>query len=298
MAAMIDGERALEVDVDIKAGAREAGRVRAGLELEDPAIQLDGVIVLDRACVLEAADALEVPTRGRRTPGGRGVCGGVRKTRIVAWEKAVEHALGLGEGARLDEAQFGHEAILEGAEEALNPAFALRRLGGDPADAEIPEGPADLGLARGAAELLLHGEREAGIGAKDALTIGVDSAGEPIAAGDVAQEQEVTVGILFRTEHTAEHLSSRIVDRAVEDEAGTAVLEPGVLAPVHLDEEARLRHALPPAAVWGRSARARTGDTGVPQEALDSGAGERQVLALGEELREVAIVAAPVGGPR
>ena len=298
LAAMIHGKRAIEVSVDIKAGASEAARVRAGLELEDPAIELDGVIILDRAWVLEAADALEVPPRGRRTPRWLGVRGGVGEARIVAREKAVEHALGRGEGARLGEAQLDHEAILEGAEEALNPTLALRRLGGDPADAEFPEGPADLGLARGAAELVLHGERESGIRAKDALAIGVDGAGEPIAAGEVAQEQEVALGLLFRTKHAAEYLSCRIVDRTVEDEAGTAVLEPGVLAAVHLDEEARLRHALPPTAVRGRPARARTGDTGVPQEALDGGPGELQVLTLAKELREVAIVAAPVGGPR
>ena len=59
MAAMIDGERAIEVRVDVDAGAGVAAPIRARVELDEPAGELDGVVVADRARILEAADAVE-----------------------------------------------------------------------------------------------------------------------------------------------------------------------------------------------------------------------------------------------
>ena len=155
VAAIGDGDGAVQMGVDVDVQPGIAAAARAGMQLEEAAIELDGVVVLDGPVVLEAADAIEVRARRRRAPGRRGVRGRLGKARIVAGEKPVEDLLGLGERAGLGEAQFNHQAILKGAEEALDAAFGLRRVSGDPADAEFPEGPADLGLARGSAELLL-----------------------------------------------------------------------------------------------------------------------------------------------
>ncbi len=108
-------------EVDAQAGI--AAAAWAGSELEKAPIELDGVIVLDRAPVLEATDRVEVCRSGGGPPGGRSVRGGVGEAGIVAGEKPGEHAGGLGERAGLREAEFDHEAILEGAEEALNPTL-------------------------------------------------------------------------------------------------------------------------------------------------------------------------------
>ena len=114
--------------------------------------------------------------------------------------------------------------------------------------------------------------------------------------GEVAQEEEVAVGILFGAEDAPEHLPRRIVDRAVQHQARAAVLEPRMLTAVHLDEEARLRHALTATPMPGWAPFPGTAEAGLTQAALDGGPGEVEVLAFGEELGEMAIVTARVGG--
>ncbi len=46
-------------------------------------------------------------------------------------------------------------------------------MSADPGDAEFVERPSDLSLPGDAAELVVEGERRVGIGAKDAMAIGV-----------------------------------------------------------------------------------------------------------------------------
>jgi hypothetical protein len=296
VAAIIDSERAIQIGVDVDARAGVTASAWAGEELEEAPIERHCVIVLDGALVFEGANAVEVRARRRRLPRRLGVRGGLGEAGIVARKKSVEHALGLGERAGLGEAEFDHQAVLEGTEEALDAPFGLGRMGPDPADAELTEGPADLGLAGDAAELLLQGEREAGIRAKDAMAIGVDRAGEAIASGEAAEEEEVAVGILLRAEDAVEDLAGRIIDRAVQDEAGAPVLEPGVVAAVHLDQEARLWHALSPAAMPGWAPLTGAADTGRAEAPLDGGAREMEILAFRQELGEMAIVTPRVGG--
>ncbi len=60
---------------------------------------------------------------GAGMPRRLGVRGGLSEARIVAREKPIEHALGLGERARLSEAEFDDEPILKGAKETLDAAF-------------------------------------------------------------------------------------------------------------------------------------------------------------------------------
>lgn len=83
--------------VDVHAEAGVAATAGAGAQLEEAAIQLHGVVVLDGTLVLKAADAGEI--RRGRPPRGVRMRRGLRETRIVAWEKPVDHALGLGQRA-------------------------------------------------------------------------------------------------------------------------------------------------------------------------------------------------------
>jgi hypothetical protein len=141
---MINGERAIELGVDVDAGAGVAAPIRARVELDEPAGELDGVVMADRARILEAADAVEHWARRRGAPRGRGVRGGLREARIVAREESVEHALRLLLRAGLRQAQFHHEPILERAKEAFNPPLRLGRPGPDPADAQVLHGTPHL----------------------------------------------------------------------------------------------------------------------------------------------------------
>ena len=109
---------------------------------------------------------------------------------------------------------------------------------------------------------------------EDPVAISVRRDGEAMPLGEATEQEEVAVGLLLVAKDASEHFTGGVIDRAVEDKAGAAVLEPGMLTAIHLDEEAGLWHALPPAAVLGRSARARTAEAGFTQEALDGGPGE------------------------
>ena len=57
-ASVVNGKGAIEVGVDIDAGSGVAASTGPRLELEEAPIELHGVIVLDGALVLEAADAV------------------------------------------------------------------------------------------------------------------------------------------------------------------------------------------------------------------------------------------------
>ena len=298
LAAVVDRERAIEVGVDLDAGSGVAASTGPGPELEETAVDLDGVVVLDGALVLEAADAVEVTLGRSRPPSGFEVRRGLREAGIVAREKPVEHALGLRQGARLGEAELDDQAILEGAEEPLDSSLRLWGMRTDPTDAEFLKGAPDLGGRGPALELLGQCERGAGIAVEDPMTVGVRRRGEAIAADELAEEQEVAVSILFQAEDAAEDLARRVIDGRVEDQTRPAIFEPGVVAAVHLDEETSLRHAVPAAAMAGRAAGAGAADALGAEQPLHGGTGEPQALALPEQVGEVVIVRAGIGGAR
>lgn len=262
--------------------------------MEEASVELDGVIVLDRALVFEAADALEVPSRRGGSPGRRGVRRGPGEARIVAWEKSVHDALGLHESARMGQAELDDEAILEGAKEPFDPSLGLRRVRGDPPNAEFLERAPDLGGFRRALELLGQGERGARIAVKDAMAIGVSRGGKTIAPDQMAEQEEVALGIFLSPKDAPEDAAGRIVDRRVEHEAGAAVFEPGMVAAIHLDEEARLGHAVTAAAMpWGTTC-AGTADAGLAEEPADGGTGQGQSFVLLQQLGEMVIIRAGI----
>ncbi len=296
VASIPDGEGAIEMGVEVHAQPGEAAAAWAGRELDEAPGQLERVIVLDRAAVLETADLVEVGSGRGASPRGLRMCGGLGEADIVAREKPSKGAGCCGEGGDLGKAEFDHKAILEGAEEAFNPTLRLRGVGPDPLDAQVAERPPDLGLARGSAELFVEGKWSAGIRTKDAMAIGVHGGGKPIAAEELPEEEKVAMRIFLEAEDRAQHTPRRVINGGEEDEAGAAVLEPGMMTAIELDKEARLRHALPPAAMARGAAGAGTANAGLPQQAVDRRAGEVNVLAFCQELGQVAIIAAPVAG--
>ena len=282
--------------VDVHAGPRVAPSARAGTDVEEAPVELDGVVVLDGALVLEGAHAIEIRARGGGPPRRRGVRRGSGEARIVAWEKSVEDALGLRQRPRVGEAELEDKAILERAEEPLDPTLRLGRSGRNPTNAELLERPPDLGGLGRPLQLLGQGQRGAGIAVKDPMAIGVGGGGEAIAPDQVAEQEEVALGIFLITKHAPEHLAGCIVNRRVEDEAGAAIFEPGMVAAIHLDEKARLRHAVAAAAMpWG-TAGTGTADPGLTEEPANRRAGQAQSFALPQQLGEMVIIRAGIAG--
>ena len=217
--------------------------------MEEGAAELHCVVMRDGAPILEAADAHEV---GRRLPpGGLRHGRGVGEAGIVAGAEAVKDALGIGEGPRLREAEFDDQAILEGAKEPFYAAFALRRGRGDPTDPEFLEHPPDLGRGEVAFELLRQALGGPGIAMKDAVPIRIGGGRQPIPADEMAQHQEIAVRIFLGAKDAGKDFAGGIIKGDVEDEARAAVLEPGMMAAVHLDEQAGLRHPLAATAMAG-----------------------------------------------
>ena len=297
LSAIRDGEGAIQMGVEVDAQAGIAPAAGARSELEETPIKLNGVIVLDGAAILEAADGVEIGARGSGSPGRRGMRGGLSEARIVAQEKPGEHPGGLREGAGVGEAEFDHKAVLKGAEEALDPPLRLWRVSPDPRDAQLAERAPDLGLAWHTAELLVKGERGTGIRAKDAMAIGVHGRRETIAADELSKQEEVAVRILLETEDGPQHPARGVIDGGKEDEAGAAILEPGMMTAIELDEEPRLRHPVPASAMAWKATGAGTADARRAEQAMHGGAGEVDAFALGQELGQMAIIAALVAGP-
>ncbi len=292
LAPVVDGERAVEEGVDIDTRASVAAPAGAGMDLEEGSVELHRVVVRDGAPVFEGADARKVWWRG--APRGLGCRRGMSEARVVAWAEAVKDALRLGEGPRLREAEFDDQAILEGAKEPFHASLALRRGGGDPADPEFLERAADLSRGDVALQLLGQALWGPGIAMKDAMAIGVGGCRQAIAADELAQQEEIAVCILLGAKDARHDVARGIVDGREEDEARAAILEPGMVAAVHLDEEPGLGHALAPASMFRRSPGAWTPDARLAQHALDGGTGQDEALVLPEELGEVMIVCAGV----
>ncbi len=165
-------------------------------------------------------------------------------------------------------------------------------MGGDPVDAQLMQGAADLGQwARVAPELLVEREGPgAGLIGDDAVPIAIEGDGDPAGADQLTQHHEVAGGLFLRPEDRGGDLVGGIVDGAVEHEARPAPFEPIVVAAVPLEEQAGLRHALAPTTEPAAVARPRAGEAGRPEPTVDRGPRDGQAVGLSEVLGEVGVV--------
>lgn len=104
------------------------------------------------------------------------------------------------------------------------------------------------------------------------------------------------MGVFLQAEDAAEDPPGGVIDRCVEDQARAAVLEPGVMATVHLDEEAGLGHALAAAAVTRGAALTGAADSGGAEESLHGAARDAQALPLDEHLGEMVVIHVGIAG--
>ncbi len=292
-----DGERAIEPLVDVHAGFGVTGPVGIGEDLEGAFLQGDGVVVGDSPPVLEAKDGVGIEAAGPGAIGGLALRRGPGEAGIVAGEEGGEEGIGGLLVADACETELDDETILEGAEEALDATLGLRAGGGDPGDAEFVQHAADL--SGGALPLQLFLERPTGVSSafEDAVPIGVDGERQAGAAGELAEDLEVAMGGFLRVEPPGKHVAGGIIDECMQDKCGAALLQPGVLAAVTLDEHAGLGHPLAAAAMAWRAAGARAVDTCGPENAVEGGPGDDEVLPVLEEFTEVLEVHSRVGRP-
>lgn len=296
LAMVIHGDRAVETQVDVDAGLCIAAAAGARQQMQQAGSDLDRVVIGDRPRLFEAADRLEDLRAWRRSPRGRGIGRRAGETSIVAREKAGQPPLSVGERLRMGEAEFGDEPVLKGAKEALDTAFGLRGLGGDPADAELLERTADLRGIVVTAELLWERHRPGARKCEDTMAIRVHGARDAVAAEQLPEEQQIALGILGEPKEGGDDSARGVVDGGEDDEPRAAGFQPRMVAAVELDEESGLGHSLAPAAMTGRAASAGTPETCTAEQSLKRTSGNRQALARPEHFRQVVIVEPSVGG--
>lgn len=101
------------------------------------------------------------------------------------------------------------------------------------------------------------------------MAIGVSGEGQARPKGELAEDVEIASGRFLLVEPPGEELARSIIDRCMEDEARSAIFEPGMMAAIELDEHPFLGHALAARAMLRRTAATWTGEAGLVQEATD-----------------------------
>ena len=291
-----DSEGAVEALMDLDAGPRirAPSGIRQDLHVMGP--EAHRVVILDGAQVLKAADGGEVEAGGQGPEGRRSFSRGPSEAAIVARDVGGEEGVRPGEVGDAGEAEFTDQPILEGAADPLDAAFGLGGGGGDPLDAQLGEGTANLGGRGRAAQLLLERERRARRPLEDPVPIGVDGDGDPMGRDELAEEEQIAGGIFALTEDRPEDGAGGIIDGVEQDERGAAVLEPRVVAAVHLDEQTGAPHALPALSVLRRATALGAAQPRGPKDAMHGGVGQDDVVPLGEELSEMLVIDVGVDG--
>jgi hypothetical protein len=126
------------------------------------------------------------------------------------------------------------------------------------------------------------------------VPIAIDRDRDALAPDDGTQQLEIPGGILLVAEGRRRDDARGVVDGADQGQPWTAALEPVVAAAVELDEQAFLGHPLAPAAVARRPTSTGTGHAGRAQDPAHRGPAQDDALVLGQELGQMAVVAAGI----
>ena len=180
---------------------------------------------------------------------------GRAKRALCAGQKSS--SIGLGHGGDPGEAQLLGQALLQGPEHALRAAPGLRRIGRDQLDAELRQGPADLGRV-----VLVH---TACLGRVPVVRgpIGVERAEQPVFGDHLAEPAERAHRALLGNEEARIDLRCRIVHG--HDQVPPLARNPLVARAVLVQHHPHHRSARPLPAV--RSAPGRRLDLAVRLQA-------------------------------
>ena len=128
------------------------------------------------------------------------------------------------------------------------------------------------------------------------MAVAVEGERDAAAPDDLLQQQEVAARVLDGAEEGVHGCAGRIVDGEQQGEARAALLEPGVMAAVDLQQHPLAGHPLTPDTVLGGPAAAGTRDAGPRQDPAHRPTAHVQTLVLPEQLGEVSVVRSRVAG--
>lgn len=118
-------------------------------------------------------------------------------------------------------------------------------------DAQALQGTPDMRRRWAAVQLLRERQRAAWVAVEDPMALTVNGHGQALGARDGAEHRERAVGILDVPKGGGEDLPGGVVDGGDQHEAGSPTVQPGVLAPVQLDEHPHAGHAVAAPAMAG-----------------------------------------------
>src|SRR2546425_4799550 len=166
-------ERAVQMMAQLDALTGPAPVLRARRQLQRGPFEAHGVVGSNDARVLEAAHRLGAPARGQRAPGRAWLSRRDLKAGVVPRQIAQEEAVGGRDRGDARKAQLGGEAVLQCAEEPLDAALGLRRVGEDHLDPQLSEGASELRRLALAGELLLAALTLAAVDPEDPVAVAV-----------------------------------------------------------------------------------------------------------------------------
>ena len=128
------------------------------------------------------------------------------------------------------------------------------------------------------------------------MAVAVEGERDAVAADDLLQQEEVAAGVLGGAEESVHGRAGRVVHGEQQGEARAALLEPGVMTAVDLEQHPLARHPLAADAVLGRPAASGTRDAGPRQDPADGPTAQVEPLVLPQQLGEVGVVRSRVAG--
>lgn len=293
--AIPDGEGTVEAFVDFDSGLGVGAPLRSREELQEMRADGEGVVIGHGAQVLKAEDGVGIQVLRPWAVHRLWLSWGLGEPRVVAGDEVRQEGIGCVLSPDVGQAQFTDQAILEGAEDALDTAFGLGAGGGDPLDAELLQHAAHLSGSELTLQLFFQRPVRLSRAREDTVAIRVGSEGQAGSEGDLAEDLEVGVGTFLLFKPSRQDLTGCIVDDSMQDELWTAVFEPGVMTGVALQEHPDMGHAIAPAAMAGRPAGAGTAQARRGEDAAHGGARDVQGVAVAEQLGEMHMVHPGVG---
>jgi hypothetical protein len=219
---------------------------RAWRDVDESFLEMDGVVVGDRALIATGENGVELS--GRATPCGVAFPGEDGEADVVVGHEFGQVGDGSWERVNLPEPQLDDQSILQRLPEALDAPLGLRAEGGNVVDAELLEGAAQVGGFLASLELFFDGPVLV-VSFEDARAVPVDPLRQSVRRECVTQDEPVAMEILMRAEDEAKDRSGGIVEGSYQIDSVSIVLKPREGGAIDQDHGSETRLSFPSAAV-------------------------------------------------
>ena len=254
-------------------------------ELEDAVVQGDGVVIGDCPGGFGTEHSTQVQTFWSDAEGGNRVPGfDAELAGVVGDEGFVEVAGGCFGGGDVVVSEFGDEAALEGAVEALDSAFGLWGVGEDGMDSKSGHGDLEGG---GFVVTLMSVDPVVAGSGELAGSVDIEAFRQAVAAEDAVEHLEAAVTGFLRMEATMQRLTGGVIGAEDEGKRWPVLSEPGMGAAVQEDQFALAGSAFSLSEVASSCRLPGVAEALGSEPAADSLIADGDVVFLGQDLGEM-----------